>query len=94
VFHHIILLRRVGCRQLHANSMLNAVLSEVCGGEFSTTINVECSQLVPYLHLCHLLVLAGCIHCLILGSQSVKPHVPAVVVDEENEVPTATWCHR
>jgi hypothetical protein len=94
---HPILLWRVRGSQVVLDAFLLVVIDERSGREFPTVICAEGPKLSPRLGLCLRLERHERRHGLILAAHQENPHVPAQVIDEEEEEHVAAWgrwCHR
>jgi hypothetical protein len=89
-----ILFRRVRCGQVPLNPLLGAIVKEGQRCEITTTVHAERAKLSLSVGFCPRLELHEWHHGLILGPQQRHPHIVAEVIDKEEDVPVATWCHR
>ena len=74
----------------HCGEVIDAVLLAVCleleGVELAATIRAESPQMAPPLGFCLCLEFFESNECFILGSQQLHPHIPAEVINDEEEV--------
>lgn len=69
-----------------------AMLVERGRRELATTVRAQHAQLVAALNLCCRLLLGDASLRLVLGGEEYRPHEPAIVVNEQEDVATPAKC--
>jgi hypothetical protein len=89
------LLRGIRRSVVAHHSFVRAVSGKIHRGEFAAAIRPQNAQPLARLCLSSRLELLDCLCCLILACQELQPHIPAMVIDKQDEVassPMRRWC--